>query len=214
MLLTRRADSVCPAPQIITVRLRKAFLCLLIMTAGLWSMLAQADDDRLAKVKAAYLYNVVKFTQWPSDKLGDRDKIKVLLFGRDAVAEHLIGGVNARRAQNRSIEVEYLDPATIRSNPALLEAKLAGSDLIYVAENQRSYWPQLAQLSHRYSVLLTSGNVEFARQGGMVAVHYDSEQDRVRFVINLAQVKQAKLSISSKLLKFAQVIDEQGEVRK
>jgi hypothetical protein len=186
-------------------------LCLLLLpfiTSS--SVLAEGVDwQRLAKVKAAYLYNVIKFTEWPELAEEKTLPIVVGIIGEDGVTGYLHAGFKGRRAQNRPIEVLHLMPALLEDDPQAFRQKLARCHLIYLSDKEGSLKGQVIEFSHGAKALTTSGLEGFASSGGMVGIRFDREADRVVFEINLAALSNSGLMLSSKLLKFATIVERE-----
>ena len=169
--------------------------------------LVQAQDvERLAEVKAVYVYNILKFTYWPESTLAKDDVIEVCIIGKDWVSEALLQGFEGRYAQNRLIHVRSVD-LDLRQRQLSLESAIHDCHLLYFCESASAQDVQLFRAMGLKGVLLVSGTAGFAESGGGVAVEFDERADRVHFVINNEAIAVSGLKISSKLLKFAEVID-------
>jgi hypothetical protein len=169
----------------------------------------EVDWQRLAKVKAAYLYNVIKFTEWP--ELAEEKTLPVVvgIIGEDGVTGYLHAGFKGRRAQGRPIEVVNLDPAMLENGSEVFRQKLTRCHLIYLSDTEGSLAERVIELSRGAKALTTSGLEGFASSGGMVGIRFDRAADRVVFEINLAALSNSGLMLSSKLLKFATIVERE-----
>jgi hypothetical protein len=151
------------------------------------------------QVKAAFLYNFVKFVDWPATPAGKEEPIGLCVLGKDpfgGALEHVIEGktVNGRPLAIRRIG----DIAAARSCQVLF---VSGSEVGRVSE--------IIQAVHAWSVLTVSEIDRFSQRGGIIT--FLMEGQRVRFQINSKAAASAGLKISSKLLQLAVVRPEEKE---
>lgn len=152
------------------------------------------------QVKAVFLFNFSQFVDWPPAAFADgRSPLVIGVLGRDpfgAMLDEIVSGetVNGRPLAVRRYEsVEQVDACHIlfidRSRDPLLDADLA-------ALKGRS--------------ILTVGDFEgFAQRGGIV--RFATVGNKIRLRVNLAAAQQAKLTISSKLLRPAEIVQPGGD---
>jgi hypothetical protein len=169
----------------VTMLPRPSFIALLA-ALGLTSATVHADDvqRREDQFKAAYLFNFVKFVDWPAS--APVDTLTVCFLGGDGVLEALASGIETKRVGARKLSVRQLEqPPTV-----------AGCEVLYA---------DAASVDHSLSiglpVLTVSDAPGFATNGGMIELF--TENHRLRFVINVGHVHRAGLRISSDLLKLA-----------
>jgi hypothetical protein len=147
------------------------------------------------QLKAVFLFNFSQFVDWPAAAFADgRSPLVIGVLGRDpfgATLDEMVSGetVNGRPlAVRRYQSIDQLDAVHIlfidRSQQARLDAVLA-------ALKGRS--------------VLTVGDFDgFARRGGIV--RFINVGNKIRLRINLAAAQEAKLTISSKLLRPAEIV--------
>lgn len=176
------------------------------------------DQDKLTKLKAAYLYNLLKFTQWPDDVFSDKtEPIRVLIIGRTPVTEVFGSAVKGRQAQDRDIQTDHLDypPFLSENNDELdderaqairdFRGRLRGSHMVFCVEGTDNQHNEILSILKGTSVLTVSDIERFANTGGMVGLALN-ENKRLGFVVNLDIVEAGDLKLSSSLLKLAEVI--------
>ena len=178
------ADAAAPGGARSPRRVR--FVC----AAGAWLLCCAASAADLSEyeVKAAFIYNFAKFTEWPSAP-ADRP-LKFCVLGSDPFGAAL-DPLSGRTAQGRPISVERgID---------LAEADACA--LLFVHDGapkaRDSALGKLAGLQ----VLTVGDQPGFALAGGMIELLM--VDNRVQFEVNLTAVKSAKLKISAQLLKLA-----------
>jgi len=151
--------------------------------------------SREYEVKAAALYNVMAFTEWPESAFTSSDApLVIVVFGRGPIA-----GVIAELLKNESWRNRRL---VLQRNPSPGDAKSA--QVVFVSRTEQARWPFLrSQFAGR--PILTVGDAEdFARQAGVVQLTI--EHNKLHLAVNLNAARAAHLQISSKVLRLAEVI--------
>lgn len=166
-------------------------------------------QQRIAKVKAAYIYNVIKFTHWPNTDHSSTEPIRVGIVGRDRVAEFLFAGFKSRKAQNRHLLVEeVVDKASAESDLQQVAESLSAYHVVYFSAPVDESEKHLIRALEGTPILLTTGAEDQLRSGGMVGFLFDRENDKLRLLVNLENMQRSGLTMSSKLLKFAKIIEQ------
>ncbi len=146
---------------------------------------ADAATQREDQFKAAYVFNFVKFVEWPAAET--RETLTICFVGGDGVYTELATGIADKRVGTRSlaaIQVTDTMPAP-------------HCEALYIeASKVASY-----SLPAEWAVLTISDAADFTERGGMIGMF--TENHRLRFVINLRNAEMAGLHISSDLLKLA-----------
>lgn len=141
------------------------------------------------QLKAAFLFNFIKFVEWPSGS----GPIKVGVLGNDPF-EGELKKLEAKSVGGRSIKVGAVKDAADAKN----------FDVVFVAEAALEK-PLLAAVTGK-PVLTIGDSPDFAKNGGGITLV--SARNRLRFQINQGSLKKANLKASSKLLGLAtQVYD-------
>lgn len=176
-----------------------ALACLgLLALAGPVRTLSGGDTERSLEypVKAAFLVNFAKFTEWPADsQQAQASVVMICVLGRDP-----FGDVLEKTAAGRSVGGRPIAIQRYRS----LEG-VEGCHVLFVAtsENER-----LAQILERLAAepVLTVGEGDgFTRRGGVIGLVVES--NLARFEVNLHAAQRTRLQLSSKLLGVARVVE-------
>lgn len=175
-----------------------------MLWAVLWLCLPAAahaadsdDPDRAAKLKAAYLFNFVKFVQWPNAKA--EDAIVVCFLGRSRVQRALTHSAEGKKAGGRVLTVRDLEPTR----------DLQGCSMLYVDAGAAGADQRLAALDPTVPLLTVSDSSGFARAGGMIELF--SSSNRLQFNINVDAARRAGLTVSSSLLQLAASVKKASE---
>jgi hypothetical protein len=169
-------------------------LVLAICGVSATSAAPEVVERREAQFKAAYLFNFVKFVDWPSNA---SDVITVCFVGGDGVFDALSEGIEAKRIGNRQLAVRRLEAT----------ASPDDCNAIYLDESTGAEISTV--IAAKEAPILTISDAKaFTAKGGMIELFTDS--NRLRFNINVDAAQKAGLRISSSLLQLAATV-KRGE---
>jgi len=161
--------------------------------AALAATLALAPPPARAEaeyqVKAAILYNIARFVDWPG---GGRPTVTLCILGADPFGPAIDSLVGHPVGQGQ-LEVRRVTHAS----------DLRACQMLFIAGSEADHLKaDLAQVAHA-PVLTVADTAGFAQAG--VVVNLYLEQNRVRFEINIDAAQRSHLPISSQLLKLARI---------
>jgi hypothetical protein len=151
-----------------------------------------AQDVTEPALKAAFIYNFAKFTDWPADSATAKEPFVLCVVGDAAVGDELTRAVDARILAGQSLSVSSMTPGETPPKCRLLY--MSG-----VTPRQAAH---LVAGLRDVPVLTISDLEGFTELGGIARFFF--EHGRLRFSVNLASAERAHLHISSRLLKLAQ----------
>jgi hypothetical protein len=142
------------------------------------------------EVKAAFVYNFIKFVEWPSRGQGREDTIQLCVLGEVPVPEPFID-LDGQEIMGKKLVVSMLrEPQDARPCQVLFVAPSLSRRMAEVLEAVRG------------RPTLTVGDTEgFARLGIMINMYLENK--RVRFEINAETARAAGLRVSTKLMRLA-----------
>jgi hypothetical protein len=150
-----------------------------------------AAGQREYMIKAAFIYEMIKATQWPQARSSDH--VVLCVMGRDPFG-----------AAWQSIAGKSVGGRTLKLGPPQTKNRYAGCDVLFIGTSERSRWPQIhAELAAR-PILTISEMAGFSRDGGMVTLM--NVDNRLRFDVNLRAVREAGLSINTDALEYANAV--------
>jgi hypothetical protein len=154
---------------------------------------SQSAIQREYEIKAAYLYNFINYIAWPADALPAGGTITIGIVGENPFGAAL-NPLNGKQVKGRTLVVKQI-----------AESKNMGQcQIVFFSSSEKQHVPELlAKL--RDSRTLTVSEIEGFAQGGGI-INFISERNKVRFEINPAAARQRGLTISSDLLKLANVV--------
>lgn len=175
---------------------KRTAACSLAILSGLlfgWSLLyAQQQKPSEYQVKATYLYNFGRFIKWPdSIPTSKVDSFSVCVLGQDPFGSIL----------DSTLAGESLDGKPVVLHRFSKPQDAADCRILFISSNEDKHLGEILTALDDNGVLTVSDMPGFTRRGGMI--QFVLEGDRVRFEINLASAENAKLTLSSELLKVA-----------
>lgn len=158
---------------------------------------ASAQSEIEFKVKAAFLFNFAKFTEWPPGRLTSTEPLVIGCFSGPDFIEALEATVAGRTVGSRRILVKRVGGAD----------DLRGCHILFVARAQDDSATALLARGKQMHILTVGESAGFTARGGMIG--FVLADGGVKFAINQQQTDLAGLKISSKLLGLA-VTERQG----
>lgn len=172
---------------------RRQLATIALATSVLSPMTASAEPQaRLSEnqIKAAFLFNVAKFVEWPATD--DRsDDFVVGVIGSDFIGNVLYRLVSGKTVQGREIVVRRLRK----------DDDLQGCQIVFVGANESRHAADILLRVQARGVLTVGETPQFLSEGGLVRFYVDN--NRIRFQINAAAAEQAGLKINSQLMGLA-----------
>ena len=158
---------------------------LLILT--MTGIRAQELDYR---AQSLYIYKFTKFIYWPEDKTtGD---FRIGVFGNSPILEELRLMASLKKAANdQNIVVEEIGT----------EEDLSKFNIIYVPSSKSRQLRALADQVGNQPVLIVAEREGMAARGATISFLIDN-YEILKFEVNLARLKEQKLTISDELVKL------------
>jgi len=160
---------------------------------------AQAARPSEYQVKAVFLFNFAQFVDWPPEAVADSQApLTIGVLGENPFGDVLDATVRGERRGARSF--------VVRRYQRVEDIKIC--DILFISRPEGDR-PEgvLADLKRR-PILTVSDADGFAEHGGMIG--FVTDRNRIRLKINLGVVQAAHLTISSKLLRVAEIINAPG----
>ncbi len=153
--------------------------------------------SREQKIKAAYLYHLTKFIDWPSEHPNKQSQAITICIAGNTTFTHFMLQLEARKAKGRPIHIE----------PLATPGDTSQCQLIFFQEGHQMEKGKSQQFSQQ-GTLSISENSNFIKNGGMVGMVIID--NHVRLHINPATIKQAGIMVSANLLEVATIVSRQG----
>lgn len=166
----------------------------ILLGTGFVASRTQAQAFKEYDLKATFLYHLAQFVDWPPEAFPTEETPLVIgVLGADPFGKVLDDIVDGESVKNRKLAVQRFR--------TLEEVKLC--HILFISQSEAARLdPILASLKERS--ILTVGDTEgFAQRGGIV--RFLPEKNKIRLRINVDAAKAASLTISSKLLRAAEL---------
>lgn len=163
---------------------------MLVVRAGL-----DAQAVTQPALRAAFLYNFAKFTEWPPDNYAAGPLTLCVLD--DSAVEGALS--------------ELVGNSTINGRTVIISRNASGSRLrachvLYVGEANAARAAEILDELLGAPVLTVSTGDDFIRLGGIVGLFV--EEGRMRFAINADAAQRAGVRLSSRLLQLARIFKD------
>jgi len=147
------------------------------------------------QVKAVFLFNFSQFVEWPAQALGAPDApFSICILGEDRFGSELDATVRGESVQGHPFVVRrYHNPADV-----------AACRILFIGDSQLTQLEKVVR-SLEGSATLTVSDIDHSAERGAI-IQFTSEHNRLRLRINVAAAKAAGLTISSKLLRPAEIV--------
>jgi hypothetical protein len=174
-------------------------LCVLLLVAIGWfaGMPAFSAEEPLSEpqVKAAFLVNFPKYVDWPAGAFAATNSPVVLaVVGESKVAGEIRKVIAGRTVNGREIVLKRLASGQ--------ESGVCHILFISAAEQQRS--PNLLARLKDTNILTVGESDDFLERGGII--NLARRDQKIALEVNLTAAGNARIQISSKLLKVASVV--------
>lgn len=158
---------------------------------------AAAESERVSAIKAAFVFNFGKFTQWPRSRFQGPSDAVVLCVQSDALSGGALAPLRKKTIRDRPIRIRRFERLPVN----------APCHILYVGQGAPAGTiSDVIAYGRQESMLTVSDAEEFAERGGHIELFEMS--GRLRFKVNLAAARASDLQLSSKLLKLAVVLGE------
>ena len=175
-------------PVFLGKRLSVAVAVALIACAALPAPGRAADGVSPAALKAAFLFNFAKFTDWGAVQPGAA--IVLCVANDDQVVASLTDSARGQSVSGRAVEVRQV------------KADLAGCHLLFVPGSDARQ--MLGRVVKEQPLLTVSDANGFAQAGGMIELFQDA--GRMRFAVNVETAQRSGIRLSSRLLDLAKIV--------
>ncbi len=199
-------------------RIRVCIAAIVILPVCAVTCIVQAEDDSTFphehKIKAAFLYNFLRFIDWPKEKTGDANESVIIgLIGKDVFGD-AFDDLKDKTIEDRPVvlkrfkgikELQKEDKDKKPEQNLQIEA-VRKSHLLFICPSEKQHRKEILNLVKGYGVLTVADTEGFLESGGMINLL--TEDNKINFEINVTAAKQAGFQVRSKLLRLAKRVYE------
>lgn len=142
-------------------------------------------------IKAALLVNILKFVSW-----NERNDRIVLCVSKGEELRQTFEQLAGELIESREIQVRFFNGEQLSADSC---------DVYFASGSEDAINPETLKNMSTSGVLTIGERGDFLHQGGVVNFYTDN--NRVRFEINVAAAEKAGIKFSSKLLHLAKIYD-------
>jgi hypothetical protein len=148
-----------------------------------------------SEVKAMFVYNFLKFVEWPAHTpLGPGDPFVVLIVGEGPTAD----------ATERFLETRGIGDRPLFVRRVKWDQSLAGARAVFIVEQDPKKLRHVLDAAAPAGVLTIGEGDDFTTRGGVIALLVLDR--KVRFDVDTSAAQTAGLRVSSKLLALTRVV--------
>jgi hypothetical protein len=174
-------------------------MLVLLLVLGKPALAQDTTQVSEADVKAAFLFGMAKFITWPAEAFASETApVVVGVYGDELFTRTLQTLVADRKVHGRSITVKRL------TKPE--DGKTC--QILYFGAAETRKMGQVYDSIKRMPILTVGESDDFLDQGGMFNFFFEDKQ--LRFEVNPPTTENAKLTVSSHLLRLAKKVRKGG----
>ena len=183
--------------------------------------MADTGSERMREyqIKAAFLYNFVKFVDWPEEKIADSNEpVTIGIIGKCSSSD-AFKSIKSKRVKGREVVVK-------RFKGFIKEAKRPGEEdeaelrrkiealrkchLLFICSSEKENIKNITGALKGSYVLTVGETAGFLETGGII--NFLMEDKKVRFEISITTARRSKLKVRSQLLRLAKKVVEEKEI--
>lgn len=164
------------------------YLLILCLSFSISVPQASAQDSALEfRVKAAFIYNFIAFTQWPNEI---DQTIHLCIYGRDPF------GIEVDKLESKSVHGRNIKVKRINEPRAVKDCQV-----VFFSTSAINEIARIVNGIQNQPTLTLADNPQGIAQG--VIINMSLANEKVVFEINLGVARRSGLNLSSKLLRLA-----------
>lgn len=180
---TRRLSRACGTGLLV--------LAMLLQSGMAWS----ATSTPEYQLKAVFLFNFTQFVEWPPQAFAEANSPLVIgVLGNDPFGSYLDETVRGETVNGRPLTVQRYNSAE----------EIKNCHVLFISRSEAARLPQILTGLKGKSILTVSDADSFNREGGIIRLATIANKIRLRIALETA--KAANLTISSKLLRPADIV--------
>jgi YfiR/HmsC-like len=155
----------------------------------------QAAPATEAEVKAVFLFNFSQFVAWPPAAFDSADApLVIAVFGHDPFGSALEAAVSNERAGAHPLVIKRFQGV----------ADITHCHILYIERAEAKHVEEILKALRRHSTLTVSDAPHAAERGVMIDL--STRDHHVHLEINLGEAEASGLTLSSKLLRPAEIV--------
>ena len=150
-------------------------------------------------LKAAVLYNVTRFVEWPPEAFkSPSDPITICILGENPFGDALKQAVDGKTHDGRKFVVRQVPDVS----------KAGTCQVLFISSSEQKRFRSILTEVPSRATLTVGDTGGFTNQGGVVNLSVEGQ--KIRLQVNLAAANHAHIRISSRLLGLAEIVKSAG----
>ena len=182
------------------MRLLRQLITIAIVILPSLGFEAHAQDSSVSSeylIKAGFIYNFANLVQWPTNAFAQLDSpIVIGILGEDPFGPVLDRVLAGKRVNGRVFLVKRLKSVV----------DLKECHILFVSSSEMAHLADAIHLVKGMPILTIGEIPGFAKRGGIINLVL--EDNKVHFEVNVEAAKEADLTISSRLLALARIVQD------
>lgn len=160
---------------------------------------AAQDVSTEYKFKAVFLFHFAQFVDWPTNAFSDpKAPLEIGILGDDPFDDFLDQTVQGENVNGHPLVIQrFHNPNDIKD-----------CQILFISQSENRQLGRILDSLKGKTVLTVSDINNFPENGGMIG--FVTIQDKIHFRINTDAAHDANLTLSSKLLRLAQIVTPQN----
>jgi len=147
------------------------------------------------QLKAAFLYNLLQFIEWPQEAFKDADSPITICVYDDRASGNAFDSYRNEKIRGRKLVFKKFNE---------LQRSLE-CHVMFVNTQDRKIMNTIIAKAGSKTILTVGESDDFARMGGII--NFFTADNKLRFEINPDAAKKAGLKVSSEILKVARIVN-------
>ena len=159
-----------------------------------------SSDSSEYLIKAGFIYNFAKLVEWPTASFAQPDSpIVIGILGEDPFGATLDRIVADKKINGRGFAVKRVKYSRDFKD-------LRDCNILFVSSSEKEHIESVIDAMKGLPILTIGDAPGFAKRGGII--NFMLEDNKVRFEVNVEAAKHADLTISSRLLTLARIVQQ------
>lgn len=157
-----------------------------------------ADDNKESLVKAAFIYNFIKFVEWPDGKaISKQSNIDICVTGDSKMIK---AGEVFKAASTPKLSLSLVDERSWKNAPSHCH-------ILFISGSEEEKLGEILSGLKSQPVLTVSDIDDFAERGGMIG--FIPSDNKIKIAVNTKSVGAAGMRVDAQLLEIAlKVLDK------
>ena len=148
------------------------------------------------EIKAVFLFNFAQFVEWPPEVLPDPNSpIIIGILGKDPFGAFLEETIQGEEVNGHPLVIQHYSNVK----------QIKSCHILFIHPSLTPRLDNILNALKGKGILTVSDGSDFIKQGGMI--RFIKESNKIKLQVNLSVVKSSDITISSKLLRLSEIVE-------